>query len=153
MAIRELEKPRATMCAHFDRGCSIYEQRPGSCRAFRCAWLINEELDEAWHPLMAGFFIWFDHATRRMIVETDPDAPDAWRREPYYARFKAWSDPRNYPQGLEPWGVIVRRVTDTTVVFPEAEIALGPERGAGILSGYELRNGRPTPFARWIDEV
>ena len=153
MAIRELEKPRAQMCGHFANGCSIYQDRPASCRGFRCAWLINPGLDETWRPDCAGFFIWFDHPTRRMIVETDPDDPDAWKRDPFYARFKAWSDPRNYPAGMEPWGVVVRRVTDLTVVFPETEIELGPERGAGILSGYELKGGRPTPFARYVDEV
>lgn len=41
--IEALGKPRNVLCAHADatgsdRGCTIYQQRPGTCRDFECAW-------------------------------------------------------------------------------------------------------------------
>lgn len=39
MAIRELDKPGLEPCAHVTcQGCSIYPDRPKSCREFLCAW-------------------------------------------------------------------------------------------------------------------
>ena len=41
MAITELEKPREKWCNHCAKGsgCTIYDQRPQSCRDFECVWL------------------------------------------------------------------------------------------------------------------
>ncbi len=40
MAVHELEKSNWSGCPHVcSGGCSIYEQRPGSCRTFDCLWL------------------------------------------------------------------------------------------------------------------
>jgi hypothetical protein len=152
LAIRELEKPRGTMCGHFHgAGCGIYADRPPPCGAFRCAWLINETLGPEWHPLTAGFFVWFERAARRMVIEADPDAPGAWRADPYFGAIKAWSRRDRFAPGEEPWEVVVRTGLDLTVIFPETEIALGPERGSGIASGYEVIAGRPRPFARFVE--
>jgi hypothetical protein len=37
--VPELDKPENTMCTLCDAGCTIYNDRPQSCRAFDCAWL------------------------------------------------------------------------------------------------------------------
>jgi hypothetical protein len=34
----ELGKPYYARCAHMNKGCTIYETRPKTCRVFRCAW-------------------------------------------------------------------------------------------------------------------
>jgi hypothetical protein len=40
MAVEEIQKPGYQACAHVnDRGCSIYNDRPSSCRDFSCLWL------------------------------------------------------------------------------------------------------------------
>lgn len=38
-AVPEIQKPERSDCKHCKGGCSIYEQRPTSCRTFSCAWL------------------------------------------------------------------------------------------------------------------
>lgn len=46
--VRELKKPAQTLCKHVDeRGfsCSIYEQRPQSCRDYSCWWLAEARPD------------------------------------------------------------------------------------------------------------
>lgn len=38
--IDELDKPAGKKCEHLcARGCSRYDDRPATCRAYRCAWL------------------------------------------------------------------------------------------------------------------
>ena len=37
--VPEMNKPINTMCKHCDKGCTIWPDRPKSCRAFDCAWL------------------------------------------------------------------------------------------------------------------
>ena len=40
LAVRELQKLAFTPCVHLgDRCCTIYPDRPPSCRAFKCLWL------------------------------------------------------------------------------------------------------------------
>jgi len=40
MKVEELGKPRGTTCEMLGaEGCSVYNQRPSSCRAFECLWL------------------------------------------------------------------------------------------------------------------
>jgi hypothetical protein len=37
--VPELAKPIGKTCEFCDRGCTVYEARPKSCRDFECAWL------------------------------------------------------------------------------------------------------------------
>ena len=40
LAVAELDKPDFQSCEHeCETGCSIYDKRPKSCRAFECAWI------------------------------------------------------------------------------------------------------------------
>lgn len=63
-SIPELDKPADTWCEHAaltnaKPGCSIYDDRPGVCRDFKCAWLdgLGEERDRPdrlgvmWQPI------------------------------------------------------------------------------------------------------
>lgn len=52
MAVKELEKPPETWCTHArkGRGCSIYAERPESCRVFECVWLSSEKQPPSLRP-------------------------------------------------------------------------------------------------------
>ncbi len=42
LAVAELSKSAGTACSHVARdGCMIYAERPSSCRAFSCLWLLG----------------------------------------------------------------------------------------------------------------
>jgi hypothetical protein len=100
--------------------------------------------DESWRPDRAKFLL--DAGESQIVVYCDTGSPDAWRREPYYSRIKALSSRQVRPFTM----VLVRLRGRIIVVFPEAEIDLGPERPERkIESGYEIQGGRPTPFARY----
>ena len=148
MAIPTLQKPRHTWCSHYVMrgGCGIYADRPSECSAFHCLYLVTPELGDAWRPDKAKFMIWTGREGRRLIIECDPGSPTAWRREPYYAQIKAWSD-RNRPDAIE---VTVRIGTHLFVVFPEADIDLGAEENLPIESGYALEGGAYRPYARYV---
>ena len=38
-AVPELKKPINTVCPFCDKGCTIYQYRPQSCRDFNCGWI------------------------------------------------------------------------------------------------------------------
>lgn len=146
MAIDELKKPANRWCAHvaIGKGCRIYDERPAACRSYQCVWTMMRGFDDAWRPDRAKFMM--DAGESQLIICCDPAAPDAWRREPYYSRLKALSSRRARPFTL----VLVRLRGRIIVVFPETEIDVGPERPElKIQSGYEMRDGRPVPFARY----
>lgn len=43
LAIPEIQKPAGSRCEHVcDAGCSVYADRPYSCRKFECLWLKGE---------------------------------------------------------------------------------------------------------------
>ena len=147
MAIPALEKPAHSWCPKYvmRSGCSIYEDRPEACRTFICQYLLMPDLGDDWRPDRARFMMWIGREARRLIVEVDPASPLAWRKPPYYAQLKAWSD-RNGPAPLE---VTVRVGDRVTVVFPEADIELGAAQNLPIESGYAFEGGAYRPFARY----
>jgi hypothetical protein len=51
--VPELQKPIRVTCNHCKAGCSIYEDRPASCRAYACAWL-QGDLKEDMRPDKIG---------------------------------------------------------------------------------------------------
>ncbi len=147
MTIPALQKPRHTWCPNYvmKRGRGIYETRPSECSAFMCTYLLADGLDETWRPDKAKFMMWTGSEARRLIVEVDPASPMAWRREPYYSQLKRWSD-RNGPDAME---ITVRVGSQVTILFPEADIDLGPEQNLPIESGYAFQGGAYRPYARY----
>jgi len=99
---------------------------------------------DEWRPDRAKFLM--DAGENQIVIYPDPGAPDAWRREPFHSRIKALSSRAQRPFTM----VLVRQRSRMIVVFPEAEIDLGPDRPEmEIQSGYELVAGKPTPYARF----
>lgn len=47
--VPELNKPENVQCSNCKSGCSIYNERPTSCRTFACEWL-KGDLDEIARP-------------------------------------------------------------------------------------------------------
>ncbi len=144
----EISKPADQWCRHFaaGQGCTIHSLRPGQCRSYQCAWSVNPVLDETWKPNVCGFVM--DVRPGEIVVFSDPDNLGAWKREPYYSRLKAVSARVQRPFTL----VSVIERGKRIVVFPEAEVELGPIRGGEeINSGYEVVDGKRVPYARYVD--
>lgn len=81
--VKELPKEGGNPCNHCweNEGCAIYERRPASCRAFRCAWLEGLGRDED-APRLTGIVA--DYKPIRMVAtlilfEASPGA----LRKPY----------------------------------------------------------------------
>lgn len=126
-------------------GCGIYETRPATCRRYQCAWTISPHMGEDWRPDRAGFLAHrSDDGTLHVIV--DEDRPDDWKREPYYSTIRGWSLRRG--EGNDTM-IVVHARGHQLVVFPEAEIDVGPVSNDPIYSGYELNDGKRVPYARY----
>ena len=121
--IEEVEKVAGQWCRHVvpGRGCGIHATRPGICRTFFCHWLQNGTLGPEWKPERAKFLLYTENAGRRLVVGTDPAAPAAWRKAPYYAMFKRWAAV-NLGKGFQ---ILVFHGTRATAVLPDRDVALG----------------------------
>lgn len=144
--IVELKKPAHVTCVNYvaAKGCSIYQDRPGACRAFECGYLQNPDLGDEWRPDRAGFLLYFAPGPR-LVVETDLETSDSWRQEPFMSQLRAWSD-RQRATTIE---VVVRAGKRLTMIFPEGEVELGEDRGLAIRSGYRLAGDKRVPFAEF----
>ncbi len=148
--ITALDKPRGEWCPHCTqgKGCGIYSARPGPCRTFQCMWTVASGLTKEWRPDIAGFVIAANGM--QLFIDVDPETPDAWREQPYYAQLKRWSQ-RNRQNFLT---VVVRTPTQSIVVFPETDIVLDPPRkGFEIRSGYRNENGKAVPYAHLEEQA
>ena len=123
MGIATIDKPAGKWCPHCkaDRGCGIYEQRPQECRNFVCGWLRGPQLDERWKPSFCKFVLANDDDNTHMKIVVDPARPDAWKKEPYYSRFKAWAQ-SGPEQGMKIMVAIGKRAI---VILPDRDVDLG----------------------------
>lgn len=142
MLVEEFTKPKGAWCVHCDpgHGCRIYDRRPAICRGFHCAYLANARVPDSWEPSTCGMVLVDEDNGRRRIAHVDPDDPEAWRREPYYADLKRWAR-EGAPGGMQVAVYIDRRVI---VVLPDSETDLG------IVGDDEVIGVRheATPFGR-----
>ncbi len=140
-------KPAGVTCRHFVPavGCSIHATKPASCSDFQCIWTFAALLDDRWRPDRCRFMLRSGPA-EELVIDVDPEVPDAWKREPFYGQIKTWSTRVAMP--VKP--VFVRSAGRVYVVFPEGEVDLGPEQAyTPIQSGYVHRNGRNQPYAHY----
>jgi hypothetical protein len=144
LKIEPLNKPAGAWCQHFanGRGCTIYNDRPPVCRNFQCLWTMRNDLGDGWRPDQAKFMMSFGDG--QLFILTDPRFPHAWRKEPYYSQIRSWSY-----RSASPFKMVVVHVNERAlVVFPEAEVDLGPYRGnTAIVTGYRSKDGRNFPYA------
>lgn len=124
-AVEEVKKPNGVWCPHCARGrCTIYEQRPTSCRRFYCQWMVEKGLGPEWKPERAKFALVKTEAGRRLTALVDPGFPSAWRRSPYYENLKQWSAEtvRRLP---EVYLVDVLIGSRSIVVLPDRDVEVG----------------------------
>ena len=123
----------------------MYADAPSECHQFQCFWSNEILKSEEWKPDRCKLVVW-SNTPSRIIVDVDGDYPNAWRREPHFGQIKAWSD-RTRARPVE---VLVRVRGRMIVIFPEAEIDLGPyDLSKRIVSGYREDGGRTSPFAEY----
>ncbi len=136
--------PRA--CGPCTFCCEVLHGAPPPKPAdFQCIWTFAAPLDESWRPDRCRFVLRSGPA-EELVIDVDPAAPGAWKREPFYGQIKAWSTRVALP--IRP--VLVRSAGHVYVVFPEGEVDLGPEQGrTPIQSGYVFRDGRNQPYAHY----
>ena len=93
-SIKELNKAAGRWCIHCVRGsgCGIHPTRPRSCREFFCSWLVDPNLGPEWKPEVSRFVLSADATHRAIMVTVDPGRPLAWKRAPYYAVLKKFSE-------------------------------------------------------------
>jgi|SRR5215468_8732406 len=89
----ELAKPQNMWCPNcrLGEGCAIYHDRPGICRGYTCAWLVNGSWPDYWYPLQSKMIIDFEALPDRPVtlrVHCHPSYPDVWRQEPYFTDLK-----------------------------------------------------------------
>ena len=147
LAVPEIGKLAGSWCRHFSEGvgCSIHAERPSSCKSFQCVWTATDALGEDWRPDRCRLVVWSDHPGR-IVIDPDPAHPEAWRHEPFHSQIKSWS----VREGSDWHEVVIRVGGQVIVVFPEAEIDIGPiQPGHRIDSGYRVEDGRRVPFARF----
>lgn len=143
----EFTKPGGVWCQHIvhGKGCGIYATRPGVCQRYQCAWSISPHMADEWRPDRAKFVAHrSDEKTLHII--NDPDFPDACRREPYYSQILSWSRRTGAPTDVI---VHIYSRGETSIVFPEGEVNVGASNDRPIYSGYEMRNGKRVPYARY----
>ena len=140
--VAELDKPAGVWCRHAAarRGCTIYAERPHSCRTFYCLWKQVESLGPEWKPDKAKFFVHLQENAVNLMVRVDPSFPDAWTRDPYYGRIKRWAI-----EGAERGRfVFVRIEPRMIVVLPDRDEDLGRvDPQDGIVVSRRPGPGRP----------
>jgi hypothetical protein len=122
MGIAELSKPRNQWCPNCEVGksCSIYAERPQSCRDFDCIFLLDATLPEHWKPSRSRMVL-TRYQAARLCVHVDLDRPDAWRKEPYYSELKAWSRTAAHSRSM----IAVYVGDNLTIVLPNRDKPLG----------------------------
>jgi hypothetical protein len=121
--IRELSKPAGQWCVHCVQGsgCGIHASRPRSCREFFCSWLVDPNLGPEWKPEVSRFVLSADATHKAIMVTVDPGRPNAWKREPYYAVLKRFSEVFFRIDQK----VLVNLNGQITVILPDRDLPIG----------------------------
>ncbi|MGQ9372000.1 hypothetical protein [Azospirillum sp. ST 5-10] len=91
MGVPELKKPAARWCDACDRGsgCTVYAERPPSCRNFECFWLMDEAFPDDLRPDRIHALAWFNDTPDSAVLHVDPAHPRALRSAPVDALIQA----------------------------------------------------------------
>ena len=81
MGVPELKKPSAKWCESCDqgKGCTVYEERPNSCRNFQCFWLMDENFPDDFRPDRIHALAAFNDTPDSVVLHVDPAKPKALR--------------------------------------------------------------------------
>ncbi len=83
----ELSKPAGEWCKHcaIGKGCTIYEERPSSCKFFECLWLTDERMPEDLRPDKSKVIFYppaeqpYPDKVVDLIVMEDPKQSGRWQ--------------------------------------------------------------------------
>jgi hypothetical protein len=142
MEIVELAKPADVWCAHCEigRACSIYVERPPSCRDFSCQWLIDLSIPEGMRPDRSKVVLLGEEVgpgKMRLVARCDPATPVAWQREPMLSFLRRRAT-IGWPRGHQ---VIASAGGRIWVITPSGEIDLGIVKPGWGWTVSEDRNG------------
>ena len=137
----ELSKPANSWCRHCrpgHGGCSIYATRPPVCRAFGCAWLVNEKVADYWFPQRAKIVAHMAHEDEGTLVyafNVDQRFPNGWREEPYFGDIK-----RCGVGGLEgssgfKFQTVVHVGKNKYLILPHREVDIAAKAGVIMQTG------------------
>jgi hypothetical protein len=81
LGIPELKKKAWDRCPHvaLGTGCTIYAERPNSCRKFTCGWLLDPDMGPDLKPEICHV-VFFQINEQHILGCCDADYPDAWRK-------------------------------------------------------------------------
>ena len=147
IGVAALAKPAGVWCPHATPGlgCGIHGSHPAACQAYRCGWLTMPDLPDSWRPDRCGFMLRSEARGLRLVVEVEPERPDAWRAQPFYGQIREWSALVRHSERH----VVVAVAGALTAVFPETELALGRSEPGDILAvGYAVEGLMRRPVAR-----
>jgi hypothetical protein len=88
MGVEELGKPLGHWCPHVvkGKGCGIYADRPHSCQTFECVWLQTQSQSSKMilelRPDKSKVMLITSGNGNEIVVECDPNHPNAWKLEP-----------------------------------------------------------------------
>ena len=123
VAFPDFQKPAGKWCQHVNqgRGCKIHAERPASCAAYHCEWMLNPGLSAEWKPDRARFVMGTYPGTNALAISVDPGAPGAWLKEPYYGFIKEWARTALVNNSY----VMVLNGNRVTIVLPTDNVDLG----------------------------
>jgi len=77
----EIKKSEGEWCKYCIKieGCSIYENRPESCKNFNCLWKKQVQIPESLRPDKCGVMFELPDYCKTYIGYIDPERPDIWR--------------------------------------------------------------------------
>jgi hypothetical protein len=81
LGIPELKKRAWDRCPHvaMGTGCTIYSERPNSCRKFICGWLLDPNMGPDLKPENCHV-VFFQLNEQHIVASCDAEYPDAWRK-------------------------------------------------------------------------
>jgi Fe-S-cluster containining protein len=98
LAVTELQKPKNTLCqhCHVGIGCKIYDDRPASCRSFRCLWLQMQDsaprMPLSMRPDKCKVVLHTTPDEKNIVAKVDPNYPMAWQEKEMAALLTQMSD-------------------------------------------------------------
>lgn len=78
LEVPELNKPIGQKCIYNIDGCSIYNERPDSCKKFECGWLMYN-LSPTLRPDKCHVVFEKIFVNPIFIALVDPEYPDSWK--------------------------------------------------------------------------
>ena len=91
LPIQEIKKPENILCINCNEGCSIYNNRPSSCKDFKCEWLIDNSMSTDLKPNNCDII--FEKISDKILIgNTDIKNIDAWKKDNVKKYIKSLND-------------------------------------------------------------